>query len=159
VHLLRKKIIAIYLLTCLNYISSQTYYHLARHVFGESKWCYFHALVFPSSISRLRKGIFFDFRKWMDLTILYILFDFLISLCLLEKLCLGLFPNVITGKTDLRFFYNHKEGFWSKQDPGFRAFSVIWQVSKRHSFCAHQSQDVHNQHDLMLIFKSSMKQK
>ena len=50
---------------------------------------------------------------------------FLFSLWLLEELCLGRFPILITQKTAVQALNINKQRFQGKQDPGLRAVSVI----------------------------------
>ena len=50
---------------------------------------------------------------------------FLISHWLLEELCLGRSPILITQKTAVQTLNINKQRFQGKQDPDLRAFSVI----------------------------------
>lgn len=50
---------------------------------------------------------------------------FLISLWLLEELCLGRLPILITQKTAEQTLNINKQRFQGEQDPGLRAVSVI----------------------------------
>ena len=50
---------------------------------------------------------------------------FLISHWLMEELCLGRSPILITQKTAVQTLNINKQRFQGKQDPDLRAFSVI----------------------------------